>query len=189
MAEARVAIVTGGTHGIGRAITATLAARGYAVVAVGNDAAQAEGTQELLRERGLQADTREADVAVNSDVEGVVRFTLEKYGRVDALCNNAGIYTRGTVLTVTEEAWDRTMAVNFERHVPVRQGGDPPHDRGRRRRHREHRLRVQLRQPQPRRLLRRQGRRAGTHAGAGHGPRAGPHPRERAACPASSSAA
>ena len=114
MAEARVAIVTGGTHGIGRAITATLAARGYAVVAVGNDPAQAEGTQELLRERGLQADTREADVATNADVEGVVRFTLEKYGRVDALCNNAGIYTRGTVLTVTEEGWDRTMAVNLK---------------------------------------------------------------------------
>src|SRR3954453_6600647 len=114
MAEARVAIVTGGTHGIGRAITATLAARGYAVVAVGNDAAQAEGTQALLRERGLQADTREADVALSADVEGVVRFTLEKYGRVDALCNNAGIYTRGTVLTVTEEAWDRTMAVNLK---------------------------------------------------------------------------
>jgi NAD(P)-dependent dehydrogenase (short-subunit alcohol dehydrogenase family) len=114
MAEARVAIVTGGTHGIGRAITATLAARGYAVVAVGNDAAQAEGTQALLRERGLQADTREADVALSADVEGVVRFTLERYGRVDALCNNAGIYTRGTVLTVTEEAWDRTMAVNLK---------------------------------------------------------------------------
>src|SRR5438067_11819332 len=114
MAEARVAIVTGGTHGIGRAITATLAARGYAVVAVGNDAVQAEGTQELLRERGLQADTREADVAASADVEGVVRFTLEKYGRVDALCNNAGIYTRGTVLTVTEEAWDRTMALNLK---------------------------------------------------------------------------
>jgi NAD(P)-dependent dehydrogenase (short-subunit alcohol dehydrogenase family) len=114
MAEARVAIVTGGTHGIGRAITTTLAARGYAVVAVGNDAAQAADTRQALRERGLAADTREADVAVSADVEGVVRFTLEKHGRVDALCNNAGIYTRGTVLTVTEEAWDRTMAVNLK---------------------------------------------------------------------------
>src|SRR5437016_8822670 len=101
MREGHVAIVTGGTHGIGRAITATLAERGYAVVAVGNDPEQAEGTQEHLRERGLAADTLEADVAVNADVERVVGFTAEKYGRVDALCNNAGIYTRGTALTVT----------------------------------------------------------------------------------------
>lgn len=114
MAEARVAIVTGGTHGIGRAITTTLAGRGYAVVAVGNDAEQAEGTQRELRERGLAAETLWADVAASADVERVVRFTLEKHGRVDALCNNAGIYTRGTVLTLSEEAWDRTMAVNLK---------------------------------------------------------------------------
>src|SRR3954451_16178128 len=114
MADAPVAIVTGGTHGIGRAITATLAERGYAVVAGGNDAAQGAEARRGLEARGLAADVVEADVAVSADVARVVRGAEERYGRVDALCNNAGIYTRGTVLTVSEEAWDRTMAVNLK---------------------------------------------------------------------------
>jgi NAD(P)-dependent dehydrogenase (short-subunit alcohol dehydrogenase family) len=114
LAEPRVAIVTGGTSGIGLAITTTLAARGYAVVALSNAAEQAEGTQRALTELGLAVETLTADVAVSADVERVVRFTLERHGRVDVLCNNAGIYTRGTVLTLSEGAWDRTIAVNLK---------------------------------------------------------------------------
>jgi 2-hydroxycyclohexanecarboxyl-CoA dehydrogenase len=114
MTNAPVAIVTGGTHGIGRAITTTLAERGFAVVAVGNDGAQGADTRRELAARGLTAEVMDADVAVSADVERVVRGAVGRYGRIDALCNNAGIYTRGTVLTVSEEAWDRTMAVNLK---------------------------------------------------------------------------
>jgi NAD(P)-dependent dehydrogenase (short-subunit alcohol dehydrogenase family) len=111
---AKVAIVTGGTHGIGRAIVGTLAERGYAVVAVGNDAGQAEDTRQELAQRGLSAAVLDADAAVGADVQRVVEWTVSRHGTVSALCNIAGIYTRGTALTLTEEAWDRTLAVNLK---------------------------------------------------------------------------
>lgn len=122
MGESSVAIVTGGTYGIGRAITLTLARRGHQVVAFGLDARQigsvAEngqaGTRDALDEAGLKADLLEADVSKPEDVQRVVDFTLGRYDRIDALVNNAAIHPSGTVLETSEEAWDRVIAVNLK---------------------------------------------------------------------------
>lgn len=115
-------IVTGGTFGIGRSITLTLAERGHQVVAFGLDSPQLSslaansisGLRGELTVLGRDAHVLEADVSKADQVEAVVTFTLEKFGRVDALVNNAAIGPLGTILDTTEEVWDRVMDVNLK---------------------------------------------------------------------------
>jgi NAD(P)-dependent dehydrogenase (short-subunit alcohol dehydrogenase family) len=118
----RVVVVSGGTFGIGQAITLILARRGYQVVAFGVDAPQpgstAAGgrcaTAHRLKDEGLAADLLEADVSSALDVSRVVGHAVARYGRIDALVNNAAIHPRGNALTTTETMWDRVMAVNLK---------------------------------------------------------------------------
>lgn len=118
----KVVIVTGGNYGIGRGITVTLAERGYAVVAFGLDERQTgsqaqngtEGTRQELEARGLNADLLVANLRNDADVRDVVRFTLEKYGRIDGLVNNAAIRPTGNILETSEEDWDAVIDVNLK---------------------------------------------------------------------------
>ena len=122
MSLSRVVIVTGGTFGIGRAITLRLASLGHTVVAFGLEAPQVSSTAaaaipELaaeLEKRGLRADLMEADVSTASDVARVVEATLTRHGRIDALINNAAIGPLGTVLDTDEALFDRILAVNLK---------------------------------------------------------------------------
>jgi NAD(P)-dependent dehydrogenase (short-subunit alcohol dehydrogenase family) len=118
----RVVVVTGGTFGIGRAITLRLAELGHSVVAFGLEARQissiaADAIPSLaseLKERGLQAELMEADVSNSDDVAKVVETALKLHGRIDALVNNAAIGPLGTVLDTDEPTFDRIMAVNLK---------------------------------------------------------------------------
>lgn len=122
MTSTGVAIVTGGTFGIGKAITLTLARRGYRVVAFGLESRQVSSLAEraipALREEAkaesLEVSLLEADVSSADDVSRVVEFTVQKYGRVDALINNAAIGPLGSVLDTDEAIWDRVVAVNLK---------------------------------------------------------------------------
>ncbi len=117
-----VVIVTGGTYGIGKSISLQLARRGHQVVAFGLDTRQpssaAENGTALLKEaaerEGLGIDALTADVAVAADVGRILDFTLQKYGRIDALVNNAAIGPLGTILDTPEELWDRIVDVNLK---------------------------------------------------------------------------
>lgn len=117
-----VAIVTGGTFGIGRSITLKLAGAGYQVVAFGLDTPQMSSLagnsiavlRDELKAAGRDTYVLEADVSNADQVDGVVRLTLEKYGRVDALVNNAAIGPLGTILDTSEEVWDRVINVNLK---------------------------------------------------------------------------
>lgn len=139
-APAKVVLVSGGTFGIGRAITLGLARRGHHVVAFGLEAAQVSsmaqnaipGLREELERAGLSAELMEADVSRAADVNGVVERALSRFGRVDAVVNNAAIGPLGTVLDTDETLFDRIMAVNLKgpyltsrAAVPhmIRQGG------------------------------------------------------------------
>lgn len=122
MTTHKVAIVTGGTFGLGKAITLTLSRRGYRVVAFGLEGRQMSSTAEraipVLRKEadaeGLDIDLLEADVSSATDVATVVDYALEKYGRIDALVNNAAIGPLGTVLDTDEATWDRIVSVNLK---------------------------------------------------------------------------
>lgn len=118
----RTVVVTGGTFGIGQAMTVLLAERGWLVAACGLDAPQlgsvaANGsgaTRRLLEQKGLLGDLYECDVSESTEVHDFVKAVLNKNGRIDALVNNAAIHPRGDVLTTTEEMFDKVMNVNVK---------------------------------------------------------------------------
>src|SRR5947208_13330306 len=72
------------------------------------------GTIAALEAQGLKADLLEADVSRCDDVERVVEFAKTTYGHIDALVNNAAIHPSGTILTTTDEVWDRVLDVNLK---------------------------------------------------------------------------
>jgi NAD(P)-dependent dehydrogenase (short-subunit alcohol dehydrogenase family) len=117
-----VVIVSGGTFGIGAAISLMLAKRQHTVVAFGVESRQlgsvAENGGAALRasgaESGLIIDVLEGDVSVAADVSRVVSHTREKYGAVDALVNNAAIRPLGSILDTPEDVWDKVIDVNLK---------------------------------------------------------------------------
>lgn len=116
-----VTIVTGGTFGLGQSITVELARRGHQVVSFGLATAQVsstaqglEGLTEELARNGLQAEVLEADVSNAADVQRIVAHTMERYGRIDGLVNNAAIGPLGTVLDTPEDLFDKILAVNLK---------------------------------------------------------------------------
>jgi 3-oxoacyl-[acyl-carrier protein] reductase len=109
----RVALVTGGARGIGRAIVLALAGRGAAVVVnYRRDAAAAGEVVAAVERAGGRAVAVRADVAQRAEVEALVRDALERFGGLDVLVNNAGVDVVGTVLETTDDDWDRVFAVN-----------------------------------------------------------------------------
>jgi 3-oxoacyl-[acyl-carrier protein] reductase len=112
----RVAIVTGGARGIGRGIVLGLAAQGAAVcVDYATRAEEAERTVAMVEAAGGRAFARRADVADAAAVDAMVAATVERYGRLDIVVNNAAITDVHRDWTeVTEEEWDRSMAVNLK---------------------------------------------------------------------------
>jgi NAD(P)-dependent dehydrogenase (short-subunit alcohol dehydrogenase family) len=121
-AAGKVVLVSGGTFGIGRAITLGLARRGHSVVAFGLEAPQVSSTAQSaipslraeLSQRGLEAELMEADVSRADEVSKVVDFALARWGRIDAMVNNAAIGPLGTVLDTDEALFDRIIAVNLK---------------------------------------------------------------------------
>ena len=113
--DGKVVLVTGGGSGIGRTIAMAFAAAGaYTVV---SDISEPGGleTQGLIREAGGRADFVVADVSSARQVSGMVDFAVEKYGRLDIACNNAGIPCAiKPVADYEEDEWDRVIATNLK---------------------------------------------------------------------------
>jgi len=110
--QGKVALVTGGASGIGRATAELFAQEGAAVVIVDIQTAEGEATATALQTRGSRALFLQADVTSAADCERAVVGTVAAFGRLDIVFNNAGIIRRATVLETTEVEWDRVMAVN-----------------------------------------------------------------------------
>ncbi len=112
---AKVALVTGGSRGIGKAVAVRLAAEGaYTFVNYGRNAEAAEETLELIRGKGGSAELLPFDVADFACVQRVVARIVEQKGRLDILVNNAGISIDGLLVRMKEEDWDRVIAVNLK---------------------------------------------------------------------------
>jgi NAD(P)-dependent dehydrogenase (short-subunit alcohol dehydrogenase family) len=108
-----VALVTGSTSGIGRAIAGMLAAQGVRVVIHGREEDLARRALAELRAEGREADAIVADLSDPDACRGIVRFTVERFGRIDVLVNNAATLARGPLEAASVELWDAVMAVNL----------------------------------------------------------------------------
>jgi NAD(P)-dependent dehydrogenase (short-subunit alcohol dehydrogenase family) len=111
----KVALITGGGNGIGRASALGFATRGAKVVVVDRDQAAGEATVGILRQQGAEALFVAADVTQSSDVQNYVKLALEKYGSIDCFYNNAGIEgSLAPTYQYDEDMFDRVMAVNVK---------------------------------------------------------------------------
>jgi 3-oxoacyl-[acyl-carrier protein] reductase len=111
--EGKVAIVTGGSRGIGAAIAALLAERGAAVVVSARDADRLNAAVKELEATGAAVAAVAGDVSKREDADRVVEAAKEKFGRADILVNNAGITRDGLLVRMKDEDWDRVMEVNL----------------------------------------------------------------------------
>jgi 3-oxoacyl-[acyl-carrier protein] reductase len=110
----RVAVVTGGGKGIGRAIAARLACGGAKVVLSGRDPAALETACGEIQGQGGEALAVPGDVAKAADAERLCARTLEAFGRADILVNNAGITRDNLVMRMSEEEWDQVIDTNLK---------------------------------------------------------------------------
>ena len=110
--EGRIALVTGAGRGMGRAISLALAADGAHVAAADINAGEVEDTSVEVKELGRQSLPLHADVGDMADIDRMVRQTVDAFGRVDVLVNNAGVTRYLNIMDVQEEDWDRIHRVN-----------------------------------------------------------------------------
>ena len=111
----RVALVTGGSRGIGKAVVLLLASHGAKVVVnYVSDEASAAATVDEARARGGDAVAIQGDVSSLAEGERVVKETVERFQRIDLLICNAGIWEGAPVESMPEALWDRTMDINLK---------------------------------------------------------------------------
>ncbi len=135
MGPGRVAVVTGAASGIGRALAEEFAAAGSAVVVADLDGAEAEVVASGIQATGGEAAAVTVDVSGAAAVDGLAATTLERFGRVDVLCNNAGVSTFNLLRDQTLDDWRWVFDVNvwgvvhgLQSFVPVmRRQGTPAH--------------------------------------------------------------
>lgn len=111
----RVAIVTGGTKGLGTAMAAGLASAGASVAVCGRSESEAnEVAARLADDYGVQTLGVAADVTQTADIESLIRQVGDRFGRLDILINNAGINIRGPIETLTLDEFRKVMQVNVD---------------------------------------------------------------------------
>jgi NAD(P)-dependent dehydrogenase (short-subunit alcohol dehydrogenase family) len=108
----RVAVVTGASRGIGRAVAVALAEAGADVCVAARTASDLEDTAAAVRAAGRRSLVVPTDVAVAADVDRLIARTVAELGGLDVLVNNSGIGEPCTALDTTDELWDRHLAVN-----------------------------------------------------------------------------
>ena len=115
----KVAIITGAAHGIGKAYAQRFAEEGAHVVIADIDAQSGDAVAKTLGDAKFSAWSRTTDVRSYSSIEGLMRETVDKFGRIDILLNNAAIYVtqklwKGPVEELALEEWDRVIEVNLK---------------------------------------------------------------------------
>jgi NAD(P)-dependent dehydrogenase (short-subunit alcohol dehydrogenase family) len=112
--DGKVAVVTGGTRGLGAGFAEALADAGADIMLVGRDTERGYAVTQVLTGRGATAAFTAADVTVPQDVTRMLDTTLERFGGVDILVNNAGACVHAPALEVTDEDWRHVMDVNLD---------------------------------------------------------------------------
>ncbi|MBI2314427.1 MAG: glucose 1-dehydrogenase [Betaproteobacteria bacterium] len=112
--KGKVAIVTGGAQGLGRAIATLFAKEGAKVVIVDLDSSKAAEAISGISKEGGEGFFVIADVSNSAQVKKAVEATIDKYKKLDILVNNAGVFEVGTVEDMPEEDWDREIAIDLK---------------------------------------------------------------------------
>ena len=112
--EGKVVLLTGGAHGIGRATAIRFAEAGASVTVCDVQEDKGQETVSLIERAGGRALFVHCNVTSAADCEAAVNKTVETFGGIDVLFNNAGITRRANVVETTEEEWDAVMAVNIK---------------------------------------------------------------------------
>jgi NAD(P)-dependent dehydrogenase (short-subunit alcohol dehydrogenase family) len=110
----KVAIVTGGTSGIGQATAVLFAQEGATVVVVGRNEARGQNVVDQIVAAGGTAIFQRCDVRFAAECQQVVEETIRAFGRIDILFNNAGVFYANTIIDCTEEEWDLTVDVSLK---------------------------------------------------------------------------
>ena len=134
----KVALVTGGSRGIGRAIALRLAEAGANVAICSRNLEAAQAVGDEISARGGNILVRQSDVADAAQVDQLIKDITGTLGSLDVLVNNAGINRDNLLLRMKEEEWDSGHEHQFERYLQLLQGCSPAHDQGPRRAHRQH---------------------------------------------------
>ena len=112
--EGKVAVITGGSRGIGRAIAMRLSAEGAKVAICGRNLEAAEEVVAEIEAAGATGMAVVADVSRESDAEALIQASIKRFGRLDILVNNAGITKDGLLVRMKEEDWDTVLDVNLK---------------------------------------------------------------------------
>ncbi len=110
----KVAIITGSTKGIGKAMALDFAAAGAKVVVSGRNEARADEVVAAIREKGGEATAITCDVSNMEDAQALIAKTVETYGQVDILVNNAGITKDNLLMRLKEADWDDVININLK---------------------------------------------------------------------------
>src|SRR5258708_13796649 len=110
----KVALITGAASGIGRATALLFAREGGAIAVADLNANAGQRVADEITQSGTRAFFEPIDVTRATDCERLVERAIREFGRIDILFNNAGIIRRATVLDLSEDDWDRVMAVNVK---------------------------------------------------------------------------
>jgi len=110
--DGQFAIVTGAGRGIGRAIANVYAREGAAVLCVDKDEETARRTAAEIAATGVRGEAVRADLTVEADVEAAIAAASDRFGRIDVLTHNAGIYPSATLAELDRAGWDHVQAVN-----------------------------------------------------------------------------
>ncbi len=110
----KVAVVTGGNRGIGKAVALKIAAEGASVALCGtNEATLKEAAEEIVK-LGVKCLALKVDVSKSAEVEAFSKAVLEAFGKVDILVNNAGITKDNLMLRMSEQEWDDVLSINLK---------------------------------------------------------------------------
>ena len=110
----KTAIVTGGTRGIGFELAKALTGAGSDLVLVSRNSQEGQEAAAVLRAQGVRVEHQTADVTSMADMRRVVETTVQEFGRVDIMVNNAGTAMTKMALEVTEEEWDLVLDTNLK---------------------------------------------------------------------------
>ena len=112
--QEKIAIVTGGSQGIGKAIAQRFAKEGAVVVIANRQADKGEAAKMEIEKQGGRAVSIPTDISQPDQIDRLVRETEQAFGRIDILVNNAGVLLRSTFMDLTQENWDTTMNTNLK---------------------------------------------------------------------------